>query len=113
MPEALTVSSSDSMSIEISWDPVPCLQTNSEITGYTVTFGRTVSGSINKRQAVLEEMVENIVGTGPESRQFRAEGLLPRTGYTFDVRAVNQAGNESSAAVISNSTEIPQCELYE
>ena len=98
------------MNIQISWSPVPCLQTNSEITGYTVTYGRTLENTAPaKRQATLEQLVEEIEGTGPESRQFTAGGLLPRTSYTFSVRALNGDGEESSAAVFETSTGIPEC----
>ena len=51
-----------------------------------------------------------IEGTGPESRRFTADGLLPRTSYTFSVRALNGDGEESPAAavLVTNTNMYPK-----
>ena len=86
-----------------------CLQANSEIAGYRVTYGRTgEEGPLSKRQAVLDEMEEEIVRTGPASRRFRVDGLLPRTSYTFNVEARNVEDETGPSATIIISTETPQ-----
>ena len=65
----LMVSSSNSTSVTIQWDRVECIERNSEITGYRVSYG---------------SVVETV-----SMRQYTASGLVPRTEYTFQVLPVS------------------------
>jgi hypothetical protein len=105
-PQQLRVDGDTASGITISWGRVDCVQRNSEITGYGITFGRT-GGSIVVRQLLEENMVA-VNGTGPGDRTFTATGLLPRTSYTFNVMAVNGQGEVGPAASIMETTETPE-----
>ena len=77
-----------------------CLQRNSEITGYRVTYRRT---------GITEPLLEEtLVGTEIADRVFIATGLLPRTSYTFNVMAVNNDSEVGPPATISNITATPE-----
>jgi hypothetical protein len=68
-------------SITLQWSELPCSDRNGGITGYTVEYSSNsvaVSGSSNTRL---------VVG-----------GLLPRTSYTFSVRAQGAAASGSATA---------------
>jgi hypothetical protein len=105
-PQQLRTNAKAATNITIMWGRVDCVQRNSEITGYGITFGRT-GGSIVVRQLLEENMVA-VNGTGPGDRTFTATGLLPRTSYTFNVRAVNGQGEVGPAASIMENTEMPE-----
>ena len=62
---------------------------NSEITGYTVTFGPTT---------------EPVTGT--DNRVFTATGLIPRTEYTFQVTPVSGSGMGTEVATFTQTTAI-------
>ena len=64
-----------STSITIQWDQVPCIEQNSEITGYIVRY----SNSTGETQMAA---VQN-------SQMLKASGLTPNTAYSFQVAAVN------------------------
>ena len=66
-----------STSITIQWDQVPCIEQNSEITGYIVRY----SNSTGETQMAAVQM-------------FTASGLTPNTTYYFQVAAVNSDGEE-------------------
>ena len=61
-----------STSISIQWDQVPCIEQNSDITGYIVRY----SNSTGETQMATGQM-------------FTASGLTPSTTYSFQVAAVN------------------------
>ena len=60
--------------VTVQWDRIMCIDRNSEIIGYRVTFGPTLT-SIRTTEIV----------TGTDTRTFTASGLIPRTQYTFEV----------------------------
>ena len=62
-----------STSITIQWDQVPCIEQNSEITGYIVRY------STGETQMAAVQM-------------FNASGLTPNTTYSFQVAAINSDG---------------------
>ena len=64
-----------STSITIQWDQVPCIEQNSEITGYIVRY----SNSTGETQMAA---VQN-------SQMFTASGLTPNTAYSFQLVAVS------------------------
>ena len=65
-----------------------CLDRNSEITRYSVTFGPT-----------------NKTVTGTDNRVFSATGLIPRTRYTFRVSPVSDSG-PGPAAEVTRETDL-------
>ena len=65
----------DSTTISVQWDEVPCLQRNSDITGYTVRYE---SGDQSSSELI----------TGA-SRMTSLTGLQPFTEYLIQVAAVN------------------------
>ena len=67
----------NSTTISVQWDEVPCLQQNSDITGYIVRY-EPVSGD--------QPSSELITGT---DRMASLTDLLPFTNYSIEVAAVN------------------------
>ena len=78
-----------STSISIQWDQVPCIEQNSEITGYIVRYN---SSSGETQMAPVQN-----------SQVFTASGLTPNTTYSFQVSAVNSDGEDGP---YSNALEI-------
>ena len=75
----------NSTSITIEWERVPCNPRNGQIQGYNVVYYQTDDNS--------PEMIRvNISGVSDSKRMFTANGLLPLTSYTFEVRAFNMKG---------------------
>ena len=70
------------ISITIRWGRVPCINRNSNITGYIVRYskdgGRTVDVTVS--------------GTGQSDRTYTATSLAPNTSYSIQVAAVNSTG---------------------
>ena len=83
----LMVSSSNSTSITIQWDRVECIERNSNITGYEVSYGVGTTFSTSR----------DIFGT--DMRNFTASNLIPRTQYIFGVVPVSVSGNGRSRTV--------------
>ena len=65
------------------WGEVPCSDRNGEITSYTVEYSSTTPPTTNTM-------------SGSSSRELVVGGLLPRTSYTFTVRA--ERGPRSSTS---------------
>ena len=81
-PESISFSNVNLTSITVQWTELPCSDRNGEITGYTVEYNSMVFTASNRRL---------VVG-----------GLLPRTSYTFSVRA--QGASDSQSATSSTTT---------
>ncbi len=109
--QPLNTVSTTGTSITISWDRLDCLERNSEIAGYMVTYSKASDDSRPTRQA--SEEVAIISGTGPESRTFTASGLLPQTSYTFTVRANSTEGMLGSPTVTSINSGVPNGKLIQ
>ena len=75
-PANLQVSSTSHTSITITWDRVPCVDRNAEITQYTVRYGPT--GADSSRGFSVSDI---------NNRMFTAMTLIPRTNYTIQVEA--------------------------
>ncbi len=83
----LVASSFNSTSVTITWDRVSCVQRNSEITGYQISYdGDSV----------------NVPGT--DMREFTASGLIPRTQYTFLVTPLSNSGMGTQVASVVRGT---------
>ena len=89
------------VSILIRWGRIPCINRNSNITGYTVRYstsgGSTVSVSVS--------------GTGQSERTYTATLLAPSTSYSIQVAAVtsiNVTGPFSTT--VTETTSPPRSE---
>ena len=82
-PESLRVSSTSPTSISITWGDVPCRERNVDmITGYNVTYFCTHHSRPCGNQTVQV--------LGEDNKTFTASQLIPRTNYTFEVRAFHK-----------------------
>ena len=81
-PTEVTATTTNPVSILIRWDRVPCVNRNSNITGYTVRYstggGSPVSVSVSE--------------TGQSERTYTATLLVPSTSYSIQVAAVTSTG---------------------
>lgn len=108
-PQGLAIASSNATSITISWDRVECLQRNSEITGYRVTYQSTPTSRQTRQLAEDVELANVTVdGTNTADRRFTAMRLLPRISYTLNVMAVNSESQIGPAATMSAITDVPE-----
>ena len=81
-------------SITVQWQAIPCSERNRLITGYTVQYSSTRPVHNN-----------TVTVSGADSRTLVVSDLLPRTSYTFSVRA--QGAAVSSATNRTTSTATP------
>ena len=88
MPGSLSFSAVNLTSITVQWTELPCSDRNGEITGYTVEYSSTTPPPHRNTVTV----------SGSSTTRLVVGGLLPRTSYTFSVRAQGaaQARTESS-----------------
>ena len=70
------------ISIIIRWGHVPCINRNSNITGYTVHYSRGGGSAVNV----------SVSGTGQSERTYTATLLAPSTNYSIQVAAVTSTG---------------------
>ncbi len=77
----------DTSAITVQWEEVECIDQNSEITNYGVTYGNMS----NKHDAVE---------VPAETRTYTINGLMPFTNYSIEVAAVNIAGQVGPKATI-------------
>ena len=87
-PESVSFGFVNLTSITVQWTEVPCSDRNGEITGYTVEYSSTIPPTTNTM-------------SGSSSRELVVGGLLPRTSYTFTVRA--EGGPRSTSATTFTS----------
>ena len=83
-PQRVTSLTLNSTAISVSWDPVDCINQNSEITGYIVHYGPASSST---------RLTSEVLGTTSAGREYTAVGLAPSTNYSIQVAAVNREGN--------------------
>ena len=79
IPGSIMFSDINLTSITVQWTELPCSDRNGEITGYTVEYDSMT-----------------IPVSGSNSRILVVGGLLPRTSYTFRVRAQGASGSQSA-----------------
>ena len=94
-PDSLRVSSTSLTSISITWGDVPCRERNVDmITGYRVKYH---SNHSNPHGNQIDEI----------NRTFTASELIPRTNYTFEVRAFyNHSTNNFTVGPLANITGV-------
>ena len=100
-PMEVTAMATSPVSILIRWGRVPCINRNSNITGYTVRYstggGSTVSVSVS--------------GTGYSERTYIATLLVPSTRYSIQVAAVTSTGVTGPfSTTVSETTSPPRSE---
>lgn len=95
-PSALTTTAKTTNSVSLAWN---ASTDNVSVTGYRIYNGSTLTGSVS--------------GT---TLAYNVTGLAANTAYTFSVKAIDNAGNESSAsnslsvttnAPVGNDTQAP------
>ena len=85
-PADLQVSSISPTRITITWSPVPCVDRNGEVTGYTVRYAPT---------SYPDELRSDVV-VGNSNMIFTANNLIPRTNYTLAVQAYHSLNSSTS-----------------
>ena len=85
-PSSVTTVNVTANDITVQWGEVPCLDSNGEITGYTVLlFG----------EGENDTTTLHVAG---DAREATISGLSPSTEYTLQISAVNDAGNGKYSA---------------
>ena len=99
-PESLRISSTSPTSISITWGDVPCRERNVDmITGYNVTYFCT-----NHSRPCGYQTVQVL---GEDNKTFTANQLIPRTNYTFEVRAFySHSTNNFTVGPLANVTGV-------
>ena len=95
IPGVLSFSNVNLTSITVQWTELPCSDRNGEITGYTVEYS-----------SARPPHADAINVSGSSTTRLVVNGLLPRTNYTFSVRAVGALGLMSPSASESRFTSI-------
>ena len=91
-PESVSFGTATLTSISVQWTDIPCEDLNGgEITGYTVEYSSTTPPTTNTM-------------SGLSSRELVVGGLLPRTRYTFTVRAEGASRSTSATTFTSTPT---------
>ena len=89
-PESVSFGTVNLTSITVQWTEVPCSDRNGEITDYTVEYSSTTPPTTNTT-------------SGSSSRELVVGGLLPRTSYTFTVRAGDSNSTSASATTFTST----------
>ena len=97
----VTAMATSPVSILIRWSRVPCINRNSNITGYTVRYS-TGGGS---------PVSVSVFGTGQSERTYTATLLAPSTSYSIQVAAVTSTGVTGPfSTTVTETTPPPQSE---
>ena len=89
------------VSILIQWSRVPCINRNSNITGYTVRYSTSGGSTVNV----------SVSGTGQSERTYTATPLAPNTSYSIQVAAVTSTGVTGPFSItVSETTPPPRSE---
>ena len=83
-------------SITVQWTELPCSDRNGEIMGYTVKYNSTTPPPHTNTVTVF----------GSNNTRLVVGGLLPRTNYTFSVRAQGAATARSGTRFTATPTGI-------
>ena len=89
------------VSILIQWGRVPCINRNSNITGYTVRYSTGDDSTVNV----------SVSGTGQSERTYTATLLAFNTSYSIQVAAVTSTGDTGSfSTTVTETTSPPRSE---
>ena len=93
IPALISFSDVNLTSITLQWTELPCSDRNGQITGYTVEYSSTSP----------PPHTNTVTVSGPSNTRLVVSGLLPRTNYTFSVKAeeANMSRSEYMYTTIS------------
>ena len=93
-----------STTITIQWGAVPCIDRNSEITGYKVQYGPVDSS---------DRTTDAVTGSVSTGGVYTMIGLVPLTDYSIEVAAVNSNGDVGpfTPTIITTTTPIRSCKF--
>ena len=92
IPGPISFSDVNLTSITVNWTQLPCSDRNGAITGYTVEYSSTTP----------PPHTNTVTVSGSSNTRLVVGGLLPRTNYTFSVRA--QGASDSLSATMYTAT---------
>ena len=98
------------VSILIRWGRIPCINRNSNITGYTVHY--STGGGSTVRYMYYSTYYSSTVsvsvsGTDQSERTYTATPLAPNTSYSIQVAAVTSTGATGPFSTTVNETTSP------
>ena len=100
-PTDVTAMATSPVSIIIRWSHVPCIDCNSNITGYTVCYSTGGGSTVNV----------SVSGTDQSERTYTATPLAPNTSYSIQVAAVTSTGVTGPFSItVTETTSPPQSE---
>ena len=101
-PEWLNSTATTSTTITIQWGAVPCMDQNSEITGYKVRYGPVGSS---------QRATDAVGGSASSGGMYTLTGLIPFTNYSIEVAAVNSNGDTGpyTHPILTATTNITSC----
>ena len=99
-PTEVTATTTSPVSILIRWNRVPCIDRNSNITGYTVRYSTGRGSTVNV----------SVSGTDQSERTYTATPLAPSTSYSIQVAAVTSTGVTGPFSTTVTETTPPQSE---
>ena len=89
------------VTILIQWGRVPCINRNSNITGYIVRYSRGGGSTVSV----------SVSGTGQSERTYTATLLVPSTSYSIQVAAVTSTGVTGPfSTTVTETTSPPRSE---
>jgi hypothetical protein len=97
-PPSDLVTSSDSSSVSLSWNPPPTKDHNGQLTGYTVKYGLSADAQSSKPTCGTSVTIG---------------GLNSNTEYTFQVSAMNAAGNGPFISKSQRTAQIGKVDYYD
>ena len=100
-PIEITAMATSPVSIIIQWGRVPCINRNSNITGYTVHYSRGGGSTVSV----------SVSGTDQSERTYTATLLVPSTNYSIQVAAVTSTGVTGPfSTTVTETTSPPRSE---
>ena len=101
---SLNATATTSTTITIQWGAVPCMDQNSEITGYKVRYGPVGSS---------QRATDAVTGSASTGGMYTLTGLIPFTNYSIEVAAVNSNGDIGpfTLPVVDSTVHIESCKL--
>ena len=103
-PMWLNATDITSTTITIQWGAVPCMDRNSEITGYKVRYGPVGSS---------QRATDAVTGRASTGGMYTLTGLIPSTNYFIHVAAINRIGDTGpyTLPVVASTVQIESCKL--
>ena len=100
-PAEVTAMATSPISIIIRWSRVPCINRNSNITGYTARYSTYYGSTVDV----------SVSGTAQSERTYTATLLAPSTSYSIQVAAVTSTGVTGPFSItVTETTPPPQSE---